>query len=36
MYTFRYICDHVEVYDYNGDFLFSADTMNEARAIMEE
>ena len=36
MYAFYYVCDHVEVYGADGDFLFSADTMQEARAIMEE
>lgn len=36
MYTFRYIRDHVEVYDYDGDFLFSADTMREAMELSEE
>ena len=36
MYTFRYIRDHVEVFDYDGSFLFSADTMKEAKELAEE
>lgn len=35
MYEFRYVKDHVEVY-YNGEFQFSADTMQEARAELAE
>ena len=35
MYEFRYVKDHVEVY-YNGEFCFSADTMQEARAELAE
>ena len=31
MYSIRYVCDHVQVYDYQGKFLFSADTEQEAR-----
>ena len=27
---FRNVCDHIEVYDASGAFLFSADTMEEA------
>ena len=27
---FRYIAGHIEVYSENGEFLFSADTMQEA------
>ena len=27
---FRYVAGHIEVYSENGDFLFSADTMQEA------
>ena len=31
MYRFRYIQGHIQVYDYKGRFLFSADTEREAR-----
>lgn len=31
MYTFRYVMDHVHVYNVNGEFLFSADSEREAR-----
>lgn len=31
MYTMRYIRGHILVYDYRGNFLFSADTEREAR-----
>ena len=36
MYTIRTKHDHVEVYNYLGDFLFSADTAQEERAILSE
>ena len=36
MYTIRTRHDHVEVYNYMGVFLFSADTAQEARAILSE
>ena len=36
MYEVRYVMDHVEVYGADGDFLFSADTMQEARNMMED
>ncbi len=36
MYSIRYVCDHVQVYDYQGNFLFSADTEREAREEIEE
>ncbi len=36
MYTMHYVKDHIEVFDQCGSFLFSADTMQEARALMEE
>ncbi len=32
MYEFRSVNGHIEVYDSDGDFLFSADTMGEAYA----
>jgi hypothetical protein len=31
MYTVKYIGGHIQVYDMNGRFLFSADTEREAR-----
>ena len=31
MYSMRYICGHIQVYDLEGKFLFSADTEREAR-----
>lgn len=31
MYTMRYVRGHIQVYDYRGNFLFSADTEQEAR-----
>ena len=36
MYSIRYIRGHVQVYDYKGNFLFSADTEREAREELEE
>ncbi len=33
---FRHIAGHVEAFDYCGNFLFSADSMPEAYAILEE
>ena len=35
MYTMQNICGHIQVYDLNGNFLFSADTEREARAELE-
>lgn len=35
MYTVNYVMDHIEVYDFNGRFMFSADTMQEARKMLE-
>lgn len=31
MFTVKYIGGHIQVYDFNGAFLFSADTEREAR-----
>ena len=31
MYTVKYVGGHIQVYDENGMFLFSADTEREAR-----
>lgn len=36
MYTISYVHGHVQVYDYMGKFLFSADTEQEAREELEE
>ena len=35
MYSIRYVYGHVQVYDYKGVFLFSADTEKEAREELE-
>ncbi len=36
MYQIQYVIGHVEVYNLNGDFLFSADNLSEAYSMMEE
>ena len=36
MFTMKNVRGHVQVYDYNGNFLFSADTEQEAREELEE
>lgn len=36
MYTIRNVSGHVQVYDYRGNFLFSADTEKEAREELED
>ena len=36
MYTIRYVMDHIEVYDLNGEFMYSADTVQEAKEMMGE
>ena len=36
MYSIRYVCGHIQVYDYKGQFLFSADTEKEAREELKE
>lgn len=35
MYSMRYVGGHVQVYDIQGRFLFSADTEREAREELE-
>lgn len=35
-YHIRYVQGHVEVYDNRGDFVFSADTREEALTELEE
>lgn len=34
MFTIRHVYGHLQVYDWNGKFLFSADTEREAREEM--
>ena len=36
MYSIRYVHGHVQVYDGNGNFLFSADNEGEARKELME
>jgi hypothetical protein len=36
MYSIRYVRGHVQVYDFRGNFLFSADTEREAREELME
>lgn len=36
MYSIHYVRGHVQVYDRNGNFLFSADTEREAREELAE
>ena len=36
MYSVRYVFGHIQVYDQNGKFLFSADNEREAREELEE
>jgi hypothetical protein len=36
MYSMRYVHGHVQVYDLNGNFLFSADNEREAREELAE
>ena len=36
MYSIRYVCGHIHVYNYYGKFLFSADTEREAREELLE
>ena len=36
MYSFRYVQGHIQVYDAQGTFLFSADTEKEAREELRD
>ena len=36
MFTVRYVYGHIQVYDNQGNFLFSADTEREAREEMKD
>ena len=35
MYSIRHVCGHIQVFDSNGKFLFSADSEREAREELE-
>jgi hypothetical protein len=36
MYSVKYVGGHIQVYDINGKFLFSADSEREAREELRE
>ncbi len=36
MYSIRYVCGHIQVYDYKGNFLFSADNEREVREELSD
>lgn len=36
MYSVRYVCGHIQVYDQRGKFLFSADSEREVREELME
>ena len=36
MYFMRHVCGHIQVYDSQGNFLFSADSEREAREELEQ
>ena len=36
MYSIKYVRGHVQVYDRNGEFLFSADSEREAREELRD
>ena len=36
MYQMRYVQGHIQVYDYRGNFLFSADSQQEAREELRD
>ena len=36
MYSMQYVRGHIQVYDFNGKFLFSADSEKEVREELEE
>ena len=35
MYSMKYVYGHIQVYDYKGEFLFSADSEREVREELE-
>ena len=36
MYSMRYTCGHIQVYDQRGNFLFSADSEREMREELKD
>jgi len=36
MFSVRYVCGHIQVYDFRGRFLFSADSEREMREELQE
>ena len=36
MYSVRYVRGHIQVFDWNGNFLFSADSEREVREELKE
>ena len=36
MYSVRYVCGHIQVYDQRGNFLFSADSEREMREELKD
>jgi len=36
MYSVRYVCGHIQVYDQRGNFLFSADSEREVREELKD
>lgn len=36
MFSVRYVCGHIQVYDNKGKFLFSADSEREMREELQE
>lgn len=36
MFTMKYVRGHIQVYDHNGRFLFSADSEREVREELED
>ena len=36
LFDFRYVYGHIQVYDVNGKFLFSADSEREAREELKD
>lgn len=36
MFSVRYVLGHIQVYDYRGNFLFSADSEREVREELKE
>lgn len=36
MFSVKYVCGHIQVYDHKGNFLFSADSEREVREELME